>query len=47
LESSAASHPLSLGKVDENLLHILDVDGRLMPGNSSWSYTLNRISERP
>jgi hypothetical protein len=29
-------------KLNNNLLHILDHDGRLMIGNEFWSYTLNR-----
>ena len=33
---------LSFLKPDQNLLHLLDEDNRLMIGNGAWSYTLNR-----
>lgn len=33
-------------KLSDNLLHILDHDGNLMIGNESWSYTLNRVSDK-
>jgi len=35
---------LSLFKVDENLLHVLNPDRSLMVGNGGWSYTLNRAA---
>lgn len=40
---------LSLFKVDENLLHVLNPDRSLMVGNGGWSFSLNRASaaERP
>ena len=31
-------------RVNDNLIHILDRDERLMIGNEFWSYTLNRAS---
>jgi hypothetical protein len=30
-------------RLSDNLLHILDHDGKLMIGNEFWSYTLNRV----
>ncbi|HMF71327.1 MAG TPA: hypothetical protein VK616_07615 [Flavitalea sp.] len=33
---------LSFLKLSDNLLHIVDQDGRLMIGNEFWSYSLNR-----
>jgi hypothetical protein len=33
-------------KLDENLLHVLTADKRLMVGNAGWSYTLNRTDKR-
>jgi hypothetical protein len=33
---------LSFVKLDDNLLHLLDRQGKLMIGNAAWSYTLNR-----
>jgi hypothetical protein len=39
-ESSKSS--LSFVKLDDNLLHLLDTQGKLMIGNAAWSYTLNR-----
>jgi hypothetical protein len=40
---------VSLFKVDQNLLHVLNRDRSLMVGTSGWSYTLNRTeaSEKP
>lgn len=35
---------LSFLSPDQNLLHLLDGDKRLMVGNGAWSYTLNRIN---
>jgi hypothetical protein len=36
---------LSLLKLHDNLLHVLDQEGRLMIGNEFFSYTLNRIAQ--
>jgi hypothetical protein len=33
---------LSFALIDQNLFHLLDVDGKLMVGSEFWSYTLNR-----
>ena len=43
---NAGNSPISLSflKPDQNLLHLLDLDKRLMIGNGAWSYTLNRIN---
>jgi hypothetical protein len=30
-------------KLDDNLVHLLDPEGKLMIGNAAWSYTLNRV----
>jgi hypothetical protein len=40
---------VSLFKVDQNLLHVLNRDRSLMVGTGGWSYTLNRteVSEKP
>jgi hypothetical protein len=40
---------LSLFKVDENILHVLNPDRGLMVGNGGWSFTLNRATaaEKP
>ena len=42
LSSTDARHRLLLARIDENLLHVLGEDRRLMVGNDGWSYTLNR-----
>ncbi|MEP7143372.1 MAG: hypothetical protein ABI707_10900 [Ferruginibacter sp.] len=42
-----AAISLSFLKPDQNLLHLLDKDHRLMKGNGAWSYTLNRIDPIP
>jgi hypothetical protein len=47
LEATDPRRSLSLVKIDENLLHPLTYDGRLMVGNDSWSYTLNRTPKQP
>jgi hypothetical protein len=33
-------------KLDDNLLHVLSPEKRLMVGNGAWSYTLNRTDKR-
>ena len=38
---------VSFLKVDEDILHVLHPDMRLMVGNASWSYTINRTDNRP
>ncbi|WAC14109.1 hypothetical protein [Dyadobacter pollutisoli] len=35
--------PISFAKLDDNIVHLLDPEGKLMIGNAAWSYTLNRI----
>lgn len=42
LKSENFSIPISLIKLNENLLHLLTSDGKLMIGNGGWSYTLNK-----
>lgn len=42
LKSEKLSTPISLIKLNENLLHLLTSDGKLMVGNGGWSYTLNK-----
>ena len=34
--------PISFVQLNNNLLHLLDPEGKLMIGNAAWSYTLNR-----
>src|SRR6185503_9450065 len=38
---------ISFLKVDEDILHVLHPDMRLMVGNAGWSYTINRTDNRP
>lgn len=33
-------------KVDDNLLHVLSPDKRMLVGNGAWSYTLNRTGDK-
>jgi hypothetical protein len=47
LQATDPPRSLSLVKIDENLLHLLTYDGRLMVGNDSWSFTLNRTPKQP
>lgn len=42
LTPAASGPPISFIRLDENLLHLLDPDGKLMIGHAGWSYTLNR-----
>ena len=46
---NAENSPVSLSflQPDQNLLHLLDANKRLMIGNGAWSYTLNRIDPVP
>jgi hypothetical protein len=39
---STEMQPVSFVKMDKNLVHLLDDEGKLMIGNAGWSYTLNR-----
>jgi hypothetical protein len=41
-------HPNAINfiKLDDNILHVLTQDMRLMLGNAAWSYTLNRTDKR-
>jgi len=43
LHSDKPGRSLSFLKLDENLLHLLDIDSTLMVGNGAQSYTLYRI----
>ncbi|NJM24246.1 MAG: hypothetical protein HC859_00585 [Bacteroidia bacterium] len=43
LHTSSFASPFTLFKVNQNLLHILTADSRLMVGNGGWSYTFNKI----
>ena len=45
----ADSSPVSLSflKPDQNILHFLDQDKRLMIGTGAWSFTLNRVNPIP
>jgi hypothetical protein len=36
---------VSFLRLNDNLLHLLDSEERLMIGNGAWSYTLNKISQ--
>ncbi|MBD2701169.1 copper resistance protein NlpE N-terminal domain-containing protein [Spirosoma sp. BT702] len=42
LNSNTPETSLSFARLDDNLLHLLDPQGRLMVGHAGWSYTLNR-----
>ena len=42
LDGEAAGSPISLLRLNENLLQVLQADGTPMVGNGGWSYTLNR-----
>lgn len=46
LKDSKTSRTISFLKLNDNLLHLLDSDQRLMIGNAAWSYTLNRIDNK-
>lgn len=43
LHSNSFASPFQLFQMNENLLHILTVNGRLMVGNGGWSYTFNKV----
>jgi hypothetical protein len=38
---------VSFLRVSEDILHVLDGNGRMMVGNAGWSYTLNRTDPSP
>ncbi|RYC71981.1 hypothetical protein [Spirosoma sordidisoli] len=42
LGTSPADTTIRLVKLDDNLLHLLDPQGKLMIGHAGWSYTLNK-----
>ena len=42
LETDNPQTSLSFLKVSDDILHLLDDDGRMRTGNASWSYTLSR-----
>jgi hypothetical protein len=42
LHAHSPDRQISLLELDENLLHLLDNDGKLMIGDASFGYTLNR-----
>jgi len=44
LESDKPETSISFLKLSEKLIHLLDNDGKLMIGDESFSYTLNRIA---
>jgi len=50
LVSNGSQKSLSLAEINDSILHVLAVDGRLMPGTSGWSYTLShagRVDSTP
>lgn len=44
LELDKTEKSIRFLKLGDNLIHIVDIDGRLMIGNESFSYTLSRIA---
>lgn len=42
LDPDRPSESVSFLKMDHNLIHLVDRDGKLVVGNAGWSYTLNR-----
>ena len=42
LDPDKPGQAVSLAKLDDKLLHLLDSQGKLMIGHAGWSYTLNR-----
>lgn len=40
--TDAPNRSISLVRLQDNLLHLLDEEGKLMIGHAGWSYTLNR-----
>src|SRR5688500_7988136 len=47
LEAGSSPVSLSFLKPDQNILHLLDQDKKLMIGNGAWSYTLNNVNPIP
>jgi hypothetical protein len=43
LTPESAKDTISILKLDENVLHLLDLQGKLMIGNAGFSYTLNKL----
>ena len=43
LADSATGSIISLMKLNDDLLHLLDNQGHLMIGTAAWSYTLNKV----
>ena len=44
LESDKPEKSISFLKLSDNLVHILDINGKLMIGDESFSYTLSRVA---
>jgi NlpE N-terminal domain len=46
LNDNKSNKTISLLKLNDDLLHLLDSDQRLMIGSAAWSYTLNRLDNK-
>jgi len=46
LNDNKTNKTISFLKLNDDLLHLLDSDQRLMIGTAAWSYTLNRIENK-
>ena len=46
LNDNITNKTISFLKLNDDLLHLLDRDQRLMIGSAAWSYTLNRIDNK-
>jgi hypothetical protein len=46
LNDDKTNRTISFLKLNDDLLHLLDSDQRLMTGNAAWSYTMNRIDHK-
>jgi hypothetical protein len=46
LHDKKSGRTISLLRLSDHLLHLLDSDQQLMVGNAAWSYTLNRIDNK-
>ncbi|WP_157986674.1 hypothetical protein [Chitinophaga alhagiae] len=46
LHDSKTNRIISLLKLSNNLLHLLDSDLHLMIGSAAWSYTFNRVGNK-
>ncbi len=46
LNDNKTNKTISFLKLNDDLLHLLDSDQRLMIGSAAWSYTLNRIGNK-